>query len=79
MRLSMVIVLVAIEIVSVCVGFGVQCFVGGFLYVTCVSVRLKVEFILRLLVSFKSTRCYHTMIIFNTAISFNTMGSDTEF
>ena len=67
-----------LRLCSVCVGFGVQVFVGDFLYVTCVSVRFKVEFISRLLVSFKSTGCYHMMIIFNTAISFNTMGSDTE-
>ena len=42
MRLSM---LVATEIVSVCVDFGVQGSVGGFLYVTCVSVGFKVEFV----------------------------------
>ena len=46
MRLSM---LVVTEIVSVCIGFGVQVFfVGGFLYVTYVSMGFKVEFISRL-------------------------------
>ena len=58
MRLSMMIVLVATEIVSVCVDFGVQGSVGGFLYVTCVSVRFKVEFIFKIVVSFTSTGCY---------------------
>ena len=59
MRLSMFVVLAATEIVSVCVGFGVQGFVGGFLYVTCISVGFKVEFIFKIVVSFKSTGCYH--------------------
>ena len=58
MRLSMVVVLVATEIVSVCAGFGVQGFVGGFLYVTCVSVGFKVEFIFKIVVSFKPTGYY---------------------
>ena len=65
---------------SVYVGFGVQGFVGDFLYVTCVSVRFKVEFISRLLVSFKSTGCYHTYDDnIQYSYLFNTMESDTEF
>ena len=59
MRLSMMVVLVVAEIVLVCVGFGVQGFVGGFLYVTCVSMGFKVEFVFKIVVSFKSTVCYH--------------------
>ena len=40
-------------------GFRVQGFVGGFLYVTCVSVGFKVKFVFKIVVSFESTGCYH--------------------
>ena len=59
MQLSMVIVLVATEIVFSLCWIRSTRFVGDFLYVTCVSVGFKVEFIFKIVVSFKSTGCYH--------------------